>query len=219
RRRSSTTPCRSTRPCPVGRRTSPGPAPSTSCRRTPVATCTASRSSPAAGSARSAWARTVPRPSPSTTCCRRRPADVVTRRTDPEAGRRALTSWATAPDAAGRSVLAPAVRHTLELFAEEYPGGAVELRVPPYAAVQAIAGTRHTRGTPPAVVEMDAATWLALAAGDLDWAVAAADGRVRASGERSDLAEMLPLLGPRRMVRTARERAAAEQPDREQEEP
>src|SRR5699024_2095390 len=163
----------------VGRRTSPGPAPSTSCRRTPVATCTASRSSPAAGSARSAWARTVPRPSPSTTCCRRRPADVVTRRADPEAGRRALTSWATAPapaagspartsaapapDAARRAVPAPAVRHTLELFAEEYPGGAVELRVPPYAAVQALAGTRHTRGTPPAVVETDAATWLALA--------------------------------------------------------
>ena len=137
---------------------------------------------------------------------------MVTRRTDPEAGTRALTSWALAPESAGRAVLAPAVRHTLELFAEEYPGGAVELRVPPFAAVQAIAGTRHTRGTPPAVVETDAATWLALASGDLDWAVAAAEGRVRASGERSDLSELLPLLGPRRTVRTARERAAAEQP-------
>ena len=143
---------------------------------------------------------------------------MVTRRTDPEAGRRALTSWATASEAAGRAVLAPAVRHTLELFAEEYPGGAVELRVPPYAAVQALAGTRHTRGTPPAVVETDAATWLALAAGDLDWATAAADGRVRASGERSDLTEMLPLLGPRRTVRAARAGAAAEETDREQEE-
>ena len=115
-------------------------------------------------------------------------------------------------------MLAPAVRHTLELFAEEYPGGAVELRVPPYAAVQALAGTRHTRGTPPAVVETDAATWLALAAGDLDWATAAADGRVRASGKRSDLTEMLPLLGPRRTVRAARAGAAAEETDREQEE-
>ncbi|ATG52692.1 hypothetical protein CFK38_15025 [Brachybacterium vulturis] len=143
---------------------------------------------------------------------------MVTRRTDPEAGRQALTSWATAPDGAGRAVLAPAVRHTLELFAEEYPGGAVELRVPPYAAVQAIAGTRHTRGTPPAVVETDAATWLALVSGDLDWQQAAAEGRVRASGERSVLAEQLPLLGPRRTVRTAREQAAQDQPAREQKE-
>jgi len=134
---------------------------------------------------------------------------VVTRRTDPEAGRSALGSWASEPEAAGRAVLAPAVRHTLEMFAEEYPGGAVELRVPPYAAVQAIAGTRHTRGTPPAVVETDAATWLALVSGDLDWEQAAADGRVRASGERSDLSELLPLPGPRRIVRTARERGGA----------
>jgi len=139
---------------------------------------------------------------------------VATRRTDPEAGRGALSAWATAPESAGRSVLAPAVRHTLEMFAEEYPGGAVELRVPPHAAVQAIAGTRHTRGTPPAVVETDAATWLALACGDLDWESATADGRVRASGERSDLRELLPLLGPRRIVRIARERSAREQEQR-----
>lgn len=129
---------------------------------------------------------------------------MVTRRTDPEAGRNALAAWATAPEGAGRSVLAPAVRYTLESFAEEHPGGAVELRVPPFAAVQAIAGTRHTRGTPPAVVETDAATWLALVTGDLGWEAAVADGRVRASGERSDLGELLPLLGPRRAVRTAR---------------
>lgn len=130
---------------------------------------------------------------------------MVSRRTDPEEGRSALASWAAAPEGAGRSVLAPAVRHTLEMFAEEFPGGAVELRVPPYAAVQAIAGTRHTRGTPPAVVETDAATWLALVGGDLTWAEAVAAGRVHASGERSDLAELLPLPGPRRIVRTARE--------------
>ena len=129
---------------------------------------------------------------------------MVTRRTDPEAGRSALAAWATAPESAGLSVLAPAVRYTLESFAEEHPGGAVELRVPPFAAVQAIAGTRHTRGTPPAVVETDAATWLALVTGDLGWEAAVADGRVRASGERSDLGELLPLLGPRRAVRTAR---------------
>lgn len=129
-------------------------------------------------------------------------------RTDPEDGRRALIAWAADPAAARRPVLAPAVRHTLELFAAENPGGAVELRVPPYAAVQAIAGTRHTRGTPPAVVETDAATWLALAVGDLDWEQARAEGRIHASGERSDLSELLPLPGPRRIVRTARDHGA-----------
>ncbi|GAA1484345.1 sterol carrier family protein [Brachybacterium fresconis] len=142
---------------------------------------------------------------------------MVTRRTDPDAGRSALARWACDPEAARRAVLAPAVRHTLETFAEEHPGGAVELRVPPYAAVQAIAGTRHTRGTPPAVVETDAATWLELVTGDLPWADAVAAGRVRASGERSDLAEHLPLPGARRIVRTAREqREQAAPPVREQ---
>lgn len=130
---------------------------------------------------------------------------MVTRRTDPAAGRSALAEWAGAPETARRAVLAPAVRHTLEAFAEEFPGGAVELRVPPYAAVQAIAGSRHTRGTPPAVVETDAGTWLELVTGQLVWADAVTAGRVRASGERSDLTELLPLAGPRRVVRTARE--------------
>lgn len=136
---------------------------------------------------------------------------MVTRRTDPRAGDAALQDWARVTAAAPadappppRSVLAPAVRRTLELFAEEHPGGAVELRVPPYAAVQALPGTRHTRGIPPAVVETDAMTWLALVTGDLAWSEAVTDGRVRASGERSDLGGHLPLLGPRRTARTAR---------------
>ena len=138
---------------------------------------------------------------------------MVTRRTDPQAGDAALRDWArhTQLDptdlAPPRAVLAPAVRRTLEMFAEEHPGGAVELRVPPFAAVQALAGTRHTRGTPPAVVETDAMTWLALVTGDLSWSQATADGRVRASGERSDLGEHLPLPGPRRTARTARAQA------------
>lgn len=132
---------------------------------------------------------------------------MATRRTDPEAGRRALQDWATHEPADGlapRAVRATAVRHTLELFAEEFPGGAVELRVPPFAAVQAIAGTRHTRGTPPAVVETDDQTWLALVTGEISWTDATAAGRVRASGERSDLSAQLPLPGPRRTVREAR---------------
>jgi len=86
-----------------------------------------------------------------------------------------------------------AVKASLAALVETAPGHAVEVRVPPFAAVQALEGTRHRRGTPPAVVECDARTWLSLAAGRLAWADAVADGRVRASGERSDLSAYLPL--------------------------
>ena len=84
-------------------------------------------------------------------------------------------------------------KHLLALLVARAPGGAVEVRVPPYAVAQCLSGTRHTRGTPPAVVEMDPATWIALAVGDLAWAEAERDGRLVASGERSDLSGLLPL--------------------------
>jgi hypothetical protein len=87
------------------------------------------------------------------------------------------------------------VKHFLALLSERAPGASVEVRVPPYAAVQAVAGVRHTRGTPPAVVELDAETWIALATGALTWAGAEREGRVRASGERADLSGLLPLVG------------------------
>jgi acetylornithine deacetylase/succinyl-diaminopimelate desuccinylase-like protein len=86
------------------------------------------------------------------------------------------------------------VKHSLALLAARAPGRSVEVRVPPFGAVQAVAGTRHGRGTPPAVVETDAATWLALATGRQDFAEAVAQGRVSASGRRSDLSPLLPLL-------------------------
>ena len=86
-------------------------------------------------------------------------------------------------------------KHLLALLVARAPGGAVEVRVPPYAVVQCLAGTRHTRGTPPAVVELDAATWIALAVGDLEWSEAERDARLVASGERSDLGHLLPLAG------------------------
>ena len=73
-----------------------------------------------------------------------------------------------------RTTLALAVRYSLQLLAEQSPGGAVEVRVPPFGAVQCIEGPKHTRGTPPNVVETDAATWLAHAPGSLDWAAAPA---------------------------------------------
>ncbi len=92
--------------------------------------------------------------------------------------------------AADRKLLS---KHFLAVLSERAPGKSVEVRVPPYAAAQVIEGVRHTRGTPPAVVETDADTWIALATGELTWAEAEAAGRVRASGERADLSPHLPL--------------------------
>ena len=120
------------------------------------------------------------------------------RRTDPVEGRAALQSWLVDPDAAPRSVVRTAVRFTLEELAEVAPGNAVEVRVPPDGAVQAVEGPRHTRGTPPNVVETDPVTWLGLASGSLGWAEAVAAGRVSASGERADLRLHLPLQAARR---------------------
>lgn len=94
------------------------------------------------------------------------------------------------PAPIGRSALAGATRTLAEIFAAQVPGHTVELRVPPFVAVQAIAGPRHTRGTPPNVVETDPLTWLRLATGRLSWAQAP----VRASGTRADLAPYLPVL-------------------------
>lgn len=94
---------------------------------------------------------------------------------------------------AGRVELRELVKHYLGVLVERAPGHSVEVRVPPFAAVQAIAGASHTRGTPPAVVEMDADTWIGLASGTLDWETAVSDRRVSASGERSDLSAWLPL--------------------------
>ena len=84
-------------------------------------------------------------------------------------------------------------KHFLAVLSDRAPGHSVEVRVPPYAAAQVVPGVRHTRGTPPAVVELDAATWVALATGELGWAAAVEAGRVRASGQRADLSPFLPL--------------------------
>jgi hypothetical protein len=86
------------------------------------------------------------------------------------------------------------VKHFLAVLSAVAPGRSVEVRVPPYAAAQVVPGVRHTRGTPPAVVELDAETWIALASGRLSWVDAEGSGRVLASGERADLAPYLPLM-------------------------
>jgi hypothetical protein len=92
-----------------------------------------------------------------------------------------------------RAVVAAAVKTTARWLAQQAPGRSVELRVPPHVAVQLIEGPRHTRGTPPNVVETDAATWLRLATGAATWADVLAAGRVSASGNRADLSRYLPL--------------------------
>ena len=87
-----------------------------------------------------------------------------------------------------------AVKASLSALVAKAPGRSVEVRVPPFAAVQVVQGSTHRRGTPPAVVETDPGTWLALALGSLAWQQALSSGRVRASGERSDLSGLLPLI-------------------------
>lgn len=140
------------------------------------------------------------------------------RRIDISAGAQAVREWASAQDAAGgaaeaahtdtpsqgqgslaarsarRRVTATAVRFSLEELAACAPGHAVEVRVPPFGATQAVAGTVHRRGTPPSVVETDPQTWLRLVTGRLGWEEALASGTLHASGERCDLSPYLPLI-------------------------
>ena len=119
------------------------------------------------------------------------------RRTEPAEGVAAVRRVLAALDAHDvgpeRADLRTAARFLCEELAARAPGHAVEVRIPPYAVVQCITGPRHTRGTPPNVVEADPVTWVELATGRLGWAKAAHDGRVRASGERADLSSLLPL--------------------------
>ena len=90
-------------------------------------------------------------------------------------------------------VILEQVKTTLNALTAKAPGRAIEVRVPPYAAVQCGEGPTHTRGTPPNTIEMDAQTWLALASGELSWDEAVDSGAVVASGLRADLAQFLPL--------------------------
>src|SRR4051794_10101375 len=94
-----------------------------------------------------------------------------------------------------RSALAEAVRLTARTLAAQAPGASVEVRVPPFVAVQCISGPRHTRGNPPNVVETDPRTWLLLATGLTTLADAAAAGALQSSGSRAgEIADWLPLV-------------------------
>lgn len=119
---------------------------------------------------------------------------MAARKISDASGLAALASAVSAPATVDRDSLATAVRYTLQLLAERHPGKSLELRVPPYGAVQCIAGPAHTRGTPPNVVETDPETWVALATGTLAWLEALTSGRVQASGTRADLAGLLPVV-------------------------
>ena len=133
---------------------------------------------------------------------------VARRRIALDEGRAALADWreanthlagsagTDAPETGApvpRSTLATAVRYSLEEVTARAPGNSVEVRVPPFGVTQCVEGPRHTRGTPPNVIECDAATWLAMVSGYLSWADAVDSGRVAASGLRADLSGLLPL--------------------------
>lgn len=94
-----------------------------------------------------------------------------------------------------RQALAIVTRVLADILAIRTPGHSVEVRIPPFAVVQCVTGPKHTRGTPPNVVETDPRTWLRLATGRVTWENMVEEGSVRASGERADLSGWLPLLG------------------------
>lgn len=100
-----------------------------------------------------------------------------------------------APVHLDRQALAATVRLLADALAAKAPGASVEVRVPPFAVVQAVEGPRHTRGTPPHVVEARPLTWLRLATGRLTWEAALDSAHLSASGERADLSGLLPVLG------------------------
>ncbi|VXC05651.1 conserved hypothetical protein [Arthrobacter sp. 9AX] len=124
---------------------------------------------------------------------------VARRRIDVHEGAAAVKAWQEAAGPSSdlppvpRALLATAVRYTLEEVTARAPGNSVEVRVPPFGVTQCVEGPRHTRGTPPNVIECDAATWLGMVTGQLTWAEAVAAGRVAASGLRADLSSLLPL--------------------------
>ena len=105
-----------------------------------------------------------------------------------------VLAWLDGGPEPDRAVLRAAVKQSLAALAERTPGNSVEVRVPPFGAVQCVPGPRHTRGTPPNTVEADARTWLALVTGRMAWADALRSGRLAASGSRAgEVAALLPL--------------------------
>ncbi|BBF99290.1 MULTISPECIES: sterol carrier family protein [Pseudonocardia] len=110
----------------------------------------------------------------------------------------ALHDWLGGGPEPDRATRRAAVKESLAELVRRAPGHSVEVRVPPFGAVQCIDGPRHTRGTPPNVVETDPRTWIALALGRISWTDAVADGSLRVSGSRAgEVAGLLPVIGSR----------------------
>ncbi|MCG7593289.1 sterol carrier family protein [Mycobacterium sp. PSTR-4-N] len=124
----------------------------------------------------------------------------VRRALDPEKTRAAVAAVADwlrdeHAETPPRPQVADAVRATARTLASVAPGASVEVRVPPFVAVQCVAGPRHTRGTPPNIVETDPRTWLLLATGLRTLDDAAVTGALQLSGSRArEIAAALPLV-------------------------
>lgn len=121
------------------------------------------------------------------------------RRINETSGREAVTEVLAAVRTDGvahlqRDTLATAVRFLLEELGSQQPGNTLEVRVPPFGAVQCLQGPRHTRGTPPNVIEIDPLVWVRLATGEKTWQDSVATGGVSASGTRASLDGIVPIL-------------------------
>jgi hypothetical protein len=117
---------------------------------------------------------------------------VLRRKISPSDGQAAIQSFQAG--SATSQELATAVRFLLEELGTRYPGSAVEVRVPPLGAIQCVAGPSHTRGTPSNVVELGPEAWLALALGTLSFEELIGQGKLSASGNRSDLTDLFPIF-------------------------
>jgi hypothetical protein len=122
---------------------------------------------------------------------------VSPRKIPADVGLEAIHSFLASPESglSDPDVAGLACRYSLQVLASVAPGRAVEVRVPPYGAVQVIEGPRHTRGTPPAVIEMTPRVWLEVATGVMSWSDAVSAGAVDSSGHRANLQQWLPLAG------------------------
>jgi len=116
---------------------------------------------------------------------------VAARKISSDDGDAALRAWTSS--SASESEVATAVRYCLQLLRQDAPGASVEVRVPPYGAAQVIPGPAHTRGTPPAVIEMTPEMWLTIATGADTYLDALSRGDISASGQRTDLTAWLPI--------------------------
>ena len=86
------------------------------------------------------------------------------------------------------------IKYFLEILHKKVPGNSVEVRIPPFAAIQIIEGTTHRRGTPPAVVEISPEIFIRISLGEITWEKALTQGLIQASGQRTDLTEHFPLI-------------------------